>query len=395
MENKTADLNSLRIDRTPKPEGPGKKIALRLVTGAAVLLAAYFIISALFSKFIAQGEEVSLTTVVKISPAQSNASLNGNGYIVAQRKAAVASKATGRLVFLGVVEGDKVYKDQVIARIEDSDIKAALEQAKANLKFYQADLKDAERVLNRAKALVKSGSTTQVELEAAEARYDRNLANIDIAKAQIAAAEVNLENTLIRAPFNGTVLTKNADVGEVVAPFAASASSRAAVVTIADMTSLQVEVDVSESNIQRITENQNCEIRLDAYPEISYDGFVAKIVPTADRSKATVMVKVGFKKYDSKVLPEMSAKVLFLSAAITEEQRNAKPITAVASSAIVTRNGKTVVYIMKDDKAVETEVTTGKVVGQDTEILSGVSAGDKVIATPAEKIVNGAKVKLK
>ena len=174
--------------------------------------------------------DVQLTTVSLSSPSQANAVLTASGYVVAQRKAAVASKATGRLEYLGVVEGDKVKRGQVIARIESSDMKAALDQATANLRVTEADLFDAQRSLERQKSLLEKGLTTRAEYDASDARNKRVVASIELAKASIAAAQVALENTLIRAPFDGTVLSKNADVGEMVAPMAASVSSRSAVV---------------------------------------------------------------------------------------------------------------------------------------------------------------------
>ncbi len=213
--------------------------------------------------------------------------LTASGYVVAQRKAAIASKATGRIVYLGVVEGDRVTKNEIIARLEDADMRAAVEQARATLRVNQADLNDAQRSYDRQKTLLAKNLSTQAEFDAAEAQLQRVAANIEVAKAGVAAAEVALENTLIRAPFDGTVLTKDADLGEMVVPMAASAGSKSAVVTIADMTSLQVEADVSESNIEHVTNHQPCEITLDAYPGARYEGYVDKIVPTADRSKAT------------------------------------------------------------------------------------------------------------
>ncbi|MCL6098191.1 MAG: efflux RND transporter periplasmic adaptor subunit, partial [Bacteroidetes bacterium] len=213
METKNADLSSLKINRDEKLENPERKNRIYKIVGGiagavVIILAFYFG----WKSISQQAIEVKLTSVVLQSPAESNAVLTASGYIVAQRKAAVASKGMGRLVYLGVVEGDKVAKDQIIARLEDSDIKAQLEQTKANLKLSEADLKDAENNFNRQKELLKSGSTTKMEVDAAESRYNRVLASIDVAKAQVLQSEVAMENTLIRAPFNGTVLTKNADV---------------------------------------------------------------------------------------------------------------------------------------------------------------------------------------
>jgi RND family efflux transporter MFP subunit len=394
METGKADLSSLRIDRSiNKNSNSSRKTIVTviiIIAAAIILFLGYTFISSIFNPAI----EVKLTTAVIQSPAQTNASLTASGYVVAQRKAAVASKGTGRLVYLGVVEGDKVKKNQVLGRLEDNDIKAQLEEAEANLKYAEADLNDSQNNYNRQKALLKTGATTQMEVDAAEAQYKKVLASIEVAKANVNSAEVAMENTLIRAPFDGTVLTKNAEVGEIVAPLGASTTSRGAIVTIADMKSLQVEADVSESYIERIKTGQNCEIILDAYPQTSYEGYVDKIVPTADRSKATVLVKVGFKNYDSKVLPEMSAKVLFLSQKLTEAQRNENPVLAVPSASVVNRDGKYVVFMVKDDKAVEVPVVKGRDLDSYIEIKSGIVEGEKVIENVSDEIKDGTKVKV-
>jgi len=395
MENKNADLTSLKIDRplnSASSRNPRNSSLIAWVLGiTALFFLFYFSWSYIFSSTI----EVSVVTASKVSSSQSNAILTASGYIVAQRKAAVASKGTGRLKFLGVVEGDAVKKNQVIAKLDDSDINAQLEQAKANLKFSEADLKDAENTFNRTKKLFNSGSAAQSELDAAEARLNRTSASIAIAKAQVLGAEVAMENMLIRAPFDGTVLTKNADVGEIVAPFAASASSKAAVVTMADMSSLQVEADVSESNIERIKPNQDCEISLEAYPDLRYPGYVAKIVPTADRAKATVMVKIGFKNYDKKVLPEMRAKVLFLNEPVSAEMLNKKPKLVIPASALIQQENQYFVYKIINDKASQVKVSIGEKVGTYIEILSGITDGEKVIDNPSKEIKDGTKIQIR
>ena len=393
METRHADLASLRIDRSEKPVSGSKKkyVLISIAAGIVLLLIiGYYAAASIFNPAV----EVKLVPAIMQSAGQSNATFTASGYVVAQREAAVASKGTGRLVFIGVVEGDKVKSGQIIARIEDSDINAQLQQAKANLQLQQADLKDSENSYKRMQALFKTGSSTQMEIDAAEARYNRVIASIEIAKSQVIAAEVALENTLIRAPFDGTVLTKNAEVGEIVAPLGASTTSRGAVVTMADMKSLQVETDVSESYIEKITTNQDCEIILDAYPQNSYPGFVAKIVPTADRSKATVMVKIGFKDYDSRVLPEMSAKVSFLSRPFDEKDHAEGPALVIPFTAIGERNGRKVVFIVKDEKAVEVSVTTGREMGTYVEIKSGIADGNRVIERVTTDIEDGTKVKV-
>ncbi len=388
------DLSSLRIDRSKKSVNPEQKQKnIRFVLIAILSLIIVLVVYYGWNKLSAETLEVTTTFATLQTQSQRNAFLTASGYVVAQRKAAVASKGMGRLVYLGVVEGDKVFSNQIIARLEDSDIKAQLVQAEANLKLVESELIDAENNYNRQKQLFQTGSTSQMQLEAAEYRYKRVLASIELAKAQIKSVEVSLENTLIRAPFDGTVLTKNADVGEVVAPLGAGINSKAAVVTIADMNSLQVEADVSESNIEKIEVGQNCQITLDAYPEKSYKGYVAKIVPTADRGKATVMVKIGFKEYDKKILPEMSAKVLFMKND-SEETENEKPILVIPKSALKMINDNKYVYKIFDDRAVEIPVETGKEFESYIEIKSGLENGEKIIDNITNEIKHNSKIKV-
>lgn len=390
MDSKNADLSSLKIDRSNNKENKSKsKYFVYAIIAIIIIATGYFVVGS----FTKSAIEVKLNTVVKQSPAKSNAVLTASGYVVAQRKASVSSKGTGVLVYLGVVEGDKVKSGQIIARLDDRDIVAQLDQAKSNLQLYKAQLKETENNYNREKELFDRGLSSQQDLDQAEANYKSLLANIDIAQAGIRAAEVALENMIIRAPFDGTVLTKNAEVGEIVAPFGASTTSRAAVVTIADMNSLMVETDVSESNIEKIKQDLDCEIALDAYPDKSYQGYVFKIVPTADRSKATVLVKVGFKSYDSRVLPEMSAKVSFLSET-KEREENQLPVLTIPLSAVEEINSKKIVYLVKDDKAVQKEITTGRLLGNYVEVVSGLIEGQEIIDNLNEKIKDGIQVKV-
>lgn len=249
--------------------------------------------------------------------------LSATGYVVAQRRAAVSSKATGRLKSLAVVEGDTVVEGQILATLENDDLRALLLQQEAALTASHAqvesalaELEDARLNRNRVARLVGGNAVSQAEADQAEARLRRAAAAVDLARAnvrtaeaQVAKAKVDLEYTFIRAPFAGTVLTKDADVGEIVAPFGSSTNARAAVVTIADMGSLEVEADISEANIAKVRVGQSAEITLDSYPGKVYRGTVDKIVPTVDRAKATVLVKIRFQDRDERVLPEMSAKI--------------------------------------------------------------------------------------
>jgi RND family efflux transporter MFP subunit len=331
--------------------------------------------------------------------------LNATGYVVAQRKAAVASKATGRLEWLGVMEGSRVRKGEVIARLESRDVAAAREQAaanvtvaEANLEQAQAELRDADRNLARWRELFQNNYISQLELDTATARADKaraaarsGEAAIAVARANLKAAEVSFDQTLIRAPFDGVVLTKNANVGDNITPFSSAVDTRGAVVTIADMATLEVEADVAESSLGRIKVGQPCEIQLDAVPDTRFAGVVNRIVPTIDRAKATVMVKIGFTDRDTRVLPDMSAKVAFLEHEVGPADR--KPVTAVPRQAVVERDGAQVVFALKDGRAMRTTVKTGRVLGDLVEV-SGVPIGEKVVLTPLDRLTDGTRIKV-
>lgn len=394
MEAKNADLTALRINRSPEPaEAASSGLARRWLTiglpGATiVVLAAVLLVR---GGALGSSLPVHLTPATMVSPIRSGAVLVASGYVVAQRKAAVASKGTGRLVYLGVVEGNRVRAGQVIARIEDADVKAQLAQAQANVQLSRAELHDAERSLARERILGDSGASSPASFDAAEFRYQRVKAGIAAAEAAVDAAQVALENTVIRAPFDGTVLTKNADVGEVVAPLAASAFSKSAVVTIADLRSLQVEADVAESNLEAVSPGQPCEIVLDAYPDVRYPGSVAMIVPTADRAKATVQVKVAFRSYDARVLPEMSAKVHFLPRP-SRVAVDTQLVLVVPSTAVAERNGRSVVFVVERNRAVEVPVVVGRQVGASVAIREGLRPGVPVVDSVGVRLRGGVKV---
>jgi RND family efflux transporter MFP subunit len=339
--------------------------------------------------------EVKVASAVILTESQAQSVLSATGYVVAERQAAVASKATGRLEYLAVEEGDTIAKGQIIGRIENADMEAALDLAKANLEQASANSLEASLEFNRQRELLAGGYTTTQAFEVAQARQKSASAAVSAARASMRGAEVALENTFIRAPFNGTVLTKHADVGEVVAPFASSASSKGAVVDLADMNSLEVEADVSEANIQRVERGQRCEIILDAYPHKRYEGYVKKIVPTADRSRATVLTKVAFKEIDRNVLPQMSARINFLSTDVDSISRSMPDsVVAVPNSAIVMRDGRQMVYTIVDDKARSIEIEIGAKFGNMTQIIKGIEPRQKIILSPSTDLKNGDKVKI-
>jgi len=393
-----ADLSRLRIQREPGGTAGGER---RSRAGVFLYLAGALVIVAAVVFFLrtlgAEPEPVETTLVSYVSPTEDRTLLTASGYIVAQRKAALASKATGRIVALYFREGDKVKKGDVIAKIESADVEAALSQARAELSVARAALLEARRLFGRAETLIAGNLISQAEYDVARTQYDAATATVESREASVRGAEVNLGNTSIRAPFDGTILSKNADVGEVVAPFAAGASSRVAVVTLADMGSLQVEADVSESNIVNVSIRQPVEISLDAYPERRYRGVVDKIVPTADRAKATVMTKIQFLEIDNRVLPEMGAKVHFLSAAGDEPAGSggaSVTLLAVDGRALVNGEGGTALFALEGTTARRRAVRTGRQLGAMVEILDGITAGTRVILNPSPSLEDGAEVTL-
>ncbi len=390
---KNSDLSALKIDRSRGSDRPRRWTRwlhfLWLLAPAVVYLAYDFALEE-----VTPARKAKVDTVKYLTGTDAAADLVATGYVVAQVKAAVSSKATGRLIALNVEEGDEVSRGEVIARLENDDIVANLDIYKAYLKQYRADSLAAYLDYSRQQRLLESGHTTEEVVERATAGYQRAVANVEAGIAQVRAAEVAVENAIIRAPFDGTVLTKTADVGEMVAPMAASASSRGAVVTIADMTSLEVEADVSESNIQKVIVDQPCEIILDAYQSQKYRGFVKKIVPTADRSRATVMVKVAFTNRDDRVLPEMSARVNFLPVEEAAAETAEVQVLVVDNDAVVMREGRRVVFQFVDGYARLTNVQIGRELGSVTEMVSGLSAGDQVLLSPPGGLADGDKVEI-
>lgn len=348
-------------------------------------------------------QAVETATVTSAYPSQSYTLLNATGYVVPQRKAAVASKGQGRVEWLGVLEGSVVKQGEVIARLESDDVAASLAQAQAqvkvaqaNLQLQRAELKNAEVDLMRYRILVPQGAIPATQYDAALARFDKAQASINSdeaailsARANAQAAQVAVDQTVIRAPFDGVVLEKHANVGDNITPFSSASDSKGAVVTIADMKTLEVEADVAESNIARIAVEQPCEIQLDALPDVRFAGRVSRMVPTVDRSKATVLVKVRFVDRDARVLPDMSAKVAFLSKPVPPDQKQA--VIAVQPSAVVTRGGKQVVYVISQDIAHEIPVTSGARIG-DLLAVQGVKPGDVVALSPGETLKDGARV---
>ncbi len=332
MNDNRHDLSQLAIDPSLKNEGTHLSYRQFFFPGLIVTALAVVVLIYLWNgrnseesghpqAHLSSGPEVSQPIVMR----GSSDVLNATGYVVAQRQAAVSSKATGRLKQLLVVEGDKVTAGQILGVLENDDLNAIVKQElayvevlRARVSAADAEAIEASRQYSRLQTLHRSGASAQADLDESRARHISAQADLTAAKANVQLGEaryekamVDLSYTNILAPFDGTVLTKDADVGEIVAPFGSSTNARAAIVTIADMKSLEVEADVSEANLTKVFVGQTVDIVLDSIPSKQYKGVVSKIVPTVDRAKATVMTKIRFLDLDERVIPEMSAKVAF------------------------------------------------------------------------------------
>jgi RND family efflux transporter MFP subunit len=399
----TDSLDKLTIDKSRLKKTASSTPSWKRKTIIAVIIIAHVIAVLLFAR--SRPVVIESTSVSQFFPTQSFTILNSSGYVVAQRKAAVASKTTGRLEWIGVEEGSKVSTGQIIARLENKDLEAVVRQAeaavqtsKASLDQVKTELNDAEQNFRRQKDLLKQGIVSQAEYDTAEARFKRAAAStsgaeagIRSASASLQGAKINLDYSLIRAPFDAVVLTKNADVGDIITPLGAAANAKAAVFTIADLGSLQVEADVSESNLSQVKKGQPCEIILDALPGSRFRAVVHTVVPTADRSKASVMVKIRFLESDARIFPEMSAKVAFLEREALPEDKKARIV--INPAAIVKHDGREGVYLIKGERVAFTPITRGLKLGDLLEV-SGLKSGDRLALKPLDKLKDGTKISL-
>jgi RND family efflux transporter MFP subunit len=334
--------------------------------------------------------------------------LTANGYVVARTKASVSSKLPGRLVFLGVDEGDRVTRGAVLARLEAAEYEAAVLQAASEALAAEAGVHEAEaslaqtaRALARAVAMdslipVQAVEDARTAHEMATARLAAAKARLEAARQYHAGARANLDNTLIRAPFAGTVLRRDAEVGEVVAPAVAGGGlTRGAVVTMADLSTLEVEVDVNEAYIAQIQDDQPAEIVLDAYPSERFPGHVRQVVPTADRQKATVLVRVAIDSQDPRILPEMGARVVFGEHASAGATAAAMPaLVFVPAAAVRNDAGEDVVWLVVDGRATRRAVEAGPVMADEREVRSGLEGGETLILDPPAGLVEGARVRV-
>jgi HlyD family secretion protein len=394
------DLSKLRIDRELAPMRRRRRRKWLWLALVVVLVAA----AAAWRFLRPHPQTVHTAPIVTAYPSQQYVVLNATGYVVAQRKAAISSKATGRLEWLGVAEGSRVKAGDLIARIDNRDVVAQAQSAAATVRAGQANVRQSEVERENAQVeygrneeLVGKGFISRSALDTAKARLDRAQAgvasaqaNLNVALANARNAQVAVDYTEIRAPFDGVILSKSANVGDLVTPFSNATDSKGAVVSMADMGTLEVEADVSESSLAKVHVGQPAEIVLDALPDTRFRGHINRTVPTVDRAKATVMTKVKFDNIDPRVLPEMSAKVSFLSQEVMPEQQ--KPLVSVSKDAVVERDGRAVVFVVRDAHAVAVPVKRGAAIGDTIAIEGNVKTGEKAVEKPAPSLANGALV---
>ena len=406
--NSSADLlRELRIDRSapPPPSRRGLWIALAVIAAVLVIgLAAWMLLTR------DKGIEVHTATVLAIGNGGASSSvLDATGYVVARRMATVSSKITGKVREVLIEEGQHVQAGQVLATLDPVDADAErdlatsqLAAARSQMGGIQAQLREAEANASRLGALVRQQLVSKSQYDQAVAQRDSLRAqlataqrNAQVASDQLRIAGHGVDNTIVRAPFAGVVIAKAAQPGEIVSPLSAGGGfTRTGIGTIVDMDSLEVEVDVGEAYIGRVQPDMPVESTLNAYPDWKIPGKVIAIIPTADRGKATVKVRVGLDVRDPRIVPDMGVRVSFLEAAKPASAQQPQGVR-VPADAIVQRDGHDVVFALKDDNTVERrDVKTGIAMGDDRQVLAGLSAGDSVVLNPPETLVDGAKVRV-
>jgi len=399
---KTADLSSLRIDPAARTSSGGDKRWWVIAAAGGVLL--------LILVFAMGGRkaEVSVAQVRAPGGAESLTILNASGYVTPRRRATVAAKITGRVKEMLVEEGMQVAEGQILARLDDSDALAAFAAAKADravaaaaVPGLEANLKDAEKTLTRARELQKDGFMDQQSLDNALASRDSLLAQLEVSRRQVASASArmavaqrDLDNCIVRAPFSGVAVSKDAQPGEMVSPISAGGGfTRTGISTVVDMSSLEVEVDVNESYIAKVTPGQRVEAILDAYPDWKIPASVRTVIPTADRQKATVKVRISFDKLDPRILPDMGVKVAFLQG--ERPVGTAAPKGMVPREAVREDGGKKVVFILREGRLSRAEVTLGEARGTEMEVMEGLVPGETVVTGGPKGLKDGQRVVVK
>jgi RND family efflux transporter MFP subunit len=407
MNDNAQLLRELRIDRREAP--PPARSRLPWILGAIALL----LLIAVGWWWGARGgaPEVQVASARAIGAGSGGPAsvLDASGYVTARRQATVSSKITGKVVEVLVEEGMRVEEGQVLARLDPLDAQAQrtlsrsqLDAARAQLQEIRTQLALAEKTLVRQRELLARKLVAQSQFDQAQSERDALAArvataqrNVQVAQDSLALGEIGVDNTVVRAPFAGVVTVKAAQPGEMISPISAGGGfTRSGIATIVDMDSLEVQVDVNESFIGRVQPRQPVEAVLNAYPQWKIPGEVIAIVPTADRGKATVKVRIALKEKDARIVPEMGVRVAFLEArsAQAEAAPAPPPGVLVPAGAIVGRDGKQVVFVLQDDTVRAREVSLGRSLGGDREVSAGLSGGDVVVIDPPESLSDGARV---
>ena len=394
-------LDQLKIEREPEVESRPRRALLLIV----VIVAAAAVGSWLYLKPDAT-TEIRTMVAREISSQTASTVLNASGYVTARRQATVSSKFTGKVVDVLIEEGMEVEKDQVLARLDDSNLTTSYALAEAQLRSAETSVKETQALLNEARSnfrrtgnLVERGLSSEAEMDRARAaaeslaaQLERKQADVRVAEKQLDIYRQQLDDAVIRAPFAGVVVAKNAQPGEMISPNSAGGGfTRTGIGTIVDMSSLEIEIDVNEAYINRVKPGQEVVASLDAYPDWSIPARVIAIIPTADRQRATVEVRVGFDELDPRILPDMGVKVAFQESGDTVS--NGRAGVLVPPSAVSESGGKQYVLLVVDNLVERRAVATAGERGKDILVTSGLSSGDKIIVNAPPGLKNGDRVK--
>ena len=405
MTDTTDDLSALKIEREPLKTGGGwgKWLFLLVVIGGAGAGVWYWLNRE-------RPVEVEVVAVTERAAGTQASVLNASGYVTARRRATVSSKVTGKVIEVNVEEGMAVREGQVLARLDDSSLQATLklyraqlEAAKRQIPESEVRLEQARVLLRRQEQLRKEGLNTPNDIDNARAEVDSLVARIasareqvNVAESQIAMQQTAIDDTVIRAPFSGVAISKDAQAGEMVSPVSAGGGfTRTGISTIVDMRSLEIEVDVNESYINRVRSGQPVTAVLDAYPDFQIPAHVITLVPTADRQKATVLVRIGFKQLDPRILPDMGVKVTFLREAEAADTPVAQTVTLVPQAAVRTENGASFVFVVRQNAVERRAIKTGGTDGDRLEVVAGLKGGEQVVVSPPPELADGMLITIK
>ena len=406
MTDSINDLSALRIEREPLNTGGGRSVTwvvLLLILGGAGGGAWYW-----FNR--ERPIEVEVVAVTERAAGTQASVLNASGYVTARRRATVSSKVTGKVIEVNVEEGMAVREGQVLARLDDSTLQAGITLARAQLQAarqavpeVEVRLAEARLNLQRQERLMTDGLTTPSAIDQAQAEVNSLIARISsvreqitVAQSQVALQQTAIDDMVIRAPFSGVALSKDAQPGEMVSPVSAGGGfTRTGISTIVDMRSLEIEVDVNESYINRVSAGQPVTAVLDAYPDWQIPAKVIAVVPTADRQKATVLVRIGFNALDPRMLPDMGVKVTFLREADAAVPVAAQAMTLVPKGAVKTEGNASYVFLVQQNTVERRAIKTGGTDGDRIEVTAGLKGGDRVVVSPPAELAEGIQIIIK